>query len=166
MPAASNTCAIATGYTNVAAATYQVVGVFNGVNYTNSQGIVQPPQPFWPANTATYNNSYPVITVNDLPYCVFQIQTNGTLGANFNAALSTFTNYAFAVGAPNPATGQSTFALDVAGTGDKTLVINPMKIVGLADPTIGSTNSWTDAFVDVLVIFNNHVYKPGTLGIA
>lgn len=157
--AGGGTCVDAPSAANNAAVAYlnQILGVFGAVNYVNPQGqeIIAP---YWPANTITSNAVPATIKINDLPYCVFQIQTNATLGAN-----STFKNYNMTQATPNAATGQSTVALDVSNYNNTTTSAS-LKIVGLADPLAGSTNNWTDAFVDVLVIINNHMFKPGTLG--
>jgi hypothetical protein len=141
-------------------ASQMTIGTFVSVTYVNSQGqtVISP---YWPASTATYNNTNPIITVNDLPYCVYKVQMSGTLGiASPNTAVGK--NYNLVANLPNAATGQSTQSLsNDAGTA----AYLTCKIVGLADAPVGGTNSWYDTYADVLVIINNHAYKAGTIGV-
>lgn len=142
--------------------TNTLLGIFNNVSYTNQQGQ-SALLPYWSPGTLTQNGLPAQLTINDLPYCIFQIQTNGAFPGVTSAGMA-FVNADFVPGTPNPATGQSTAALQVTdiGTGN---AYRSLKIVGLADPVLGSTNQWTDNFVDVLVIINSHVYKAPTTGI-
>ena len=162
-PLTPNTVTVGTlaqGIVGAATAQAQVVGVFNSVTYstaTQQSQLNQVPQPFWTANTPTLNGQQPLLDINDLPYCIFQVQTNATTGASL-----VFKNYNYGIGVPNAATNQSTYVLDLGTNGPE--AFRNCKVIGLANPAAGQTNAWTDPFVDVLVIFNNHMYKPGTLG--
>ncbi len=151
----------------LAANTY-IVGVFVNVTYTNTQGQLIT-STYWPANTATYNGLNAMVTVADVPYNIYRIQCNGSLGLtgqqvavgkNYNILINTNT-----ATAANPVTGQSQASLDVnTGVANTTNFNLSLKIVGLAPPRPGETNEWTDPYPEVLVIINNHVYKPGTVG--
>lgn len=159
-----------------------ILGVFGGVQYLNPQN--QNIRGTYWANTTTnnvYPGTYPVATVNDLPDCIFQVQCNGPLGVTQGAAqaqvgkLCGFANNA----SGNTSTGQSQLQLDVGTitTGPTGLVTGiypsspatfavgvcqtqwaPFRLIGLA-PIQG--NSWTDPYPDVLVMINNHMWKPG-----
>lgn len=160
--------------TNVTGAT-MTLGTFVSVTYVNTQGqtVIAP---YWPASTLTYNNQPAIVTVNDLPYVVYQVQCSGSIpnitaptsasgsigqtgvGKTFNLIATAGTD-----NAPNPATGQSQAALLVTTT-TINAAYNTVQIVGLADPKIGGTNSWYDPFPDVLVIINNHAFNAGRPG--
>ena len=138
------------------------LGTFVSVTYVNTQGqtVISP---YWPASTATYNSQPAIVTVNDLPYIIYKIQGNGQVVVTGNPPTAIGRNYNIDPSAPNAATAQSTMALDTAvATNNEDYVT--CKIIGLADPTIGQTNSWYDPFPDLLVIINNHAFKKGTPG--
>lgn len=151
----------------LAANTY-TVGVFVSVSYTNTQGQLINSS-YWPANTATYNGLNATVTLADVPYNIYKIQCNASLGLtgqqvavgkNYNILINTN-----AASSANPATGQSQASLNVStGVAGNTNSNLSLKIVGLAPPQPGQTNAWTDPYPEVLVIINNHVYKPGTVG--
>lgn len=149
------------------AATISTLGIFVNVTYVNTQGqtVISP---YWPANTETYGGYNAIVTLADVPYNIYKVQCSGTLpgvagndtavGQNFN-----LTDITTAANTPNAVTGQSRVALNVSSgnVGNWPTV----KVVGLANPAVGGSNSWLDPYPDVLVIINNHVYKPGTYGI-
>lgn len=145
--------------TNVAAAN-SLIGTFVSVNYTNPQGtIVQ--TTLWTANTPIAPGTLPTAIVNMDPNVIYQVQCNAPIAAVTNAVQTGIgLNFNFAVGAPNINTKTSTFVLDTnAGGGPE--VWRNCKIIGLAQIP---NNAWTDAFPDVLVVFNNTAFKQGTTG--
>lgn len=164
-------------------AAQQVAGVWDAVNYTNAQGTVIT-GPYWAANTPVFGGyrttsgagTDVMVTVNDLPYCVYQVQCNAPLQGNgeyftsynltANGGVYTPTNPPSTgfLGA-NPATGQSTQAVNVAaGPGEDNQTFGSVRIIGLAPQSAtGGPNNWTDPFPIVHVIFNGSVFNFPTL---
>ncbi len=147
-----------------------ILGVFGGVQYQNPQnqnvrGL------YWPNLTSVATGTFPIATVNDLADCIFQVQCGGSLGATTALAqqnigkLFGFSNNC----SGNPSSGQSQLFLDTTSpllvgsvspyvTSTTPTQTFPFRLIGLA-PIQG--NSWTDPYPDVLVMINNHMWKPG-----
>lgn len=142
-------------------ASTMTLGTFVNVTYVNTQGqtVISP---YWPASTVTFNGQPAIVTVNDLPLVVYQVQANASLGLT-SPATAIGRNYNLNPVAPNATTGQSLVSLNVSSGGGAD-TWRTCKIVGLADAKIGGTNSWYDTYPDLLVIINNHAYKIGTNG--
>ncbi len=153
-----------------------ILGVFGGVQYLNSQNQNVRGM-YWPNNGSANNplaasGTVAVATVNDLADCIFQVQCGGSLGTTAVDAMKKvgqlcgFANN----GSGNTSTGQSQLYLDIASfytpTSSKSpyatdalpIQCAPFRLIGLA-PIQG--NSWTDPYPDVLVMINNHMWKPG-----
>ena len=145
----------------VQAANTMTLGTFVSVKYVNTQGqtVISP---YWPASTVTFGGQPAIVTVNDLPLVVYQVQGNASLQLTAPAT-AIGKNYNLNPVAPNPATAQSLVSLNISSGGNAAAWAT-CKIVGLADAKIGGTNSWYDPYPDLLVIINNHAYKIGTNG--
>lgn len=141
------------------ATTQATLGVFNSVEYIDVLGNKQMTT-LWVANTPVAAGTLPVIIV-DVDYnSIYQVQCNGVIAGASATVPGTGRNYNYVLGAPNAVTKTSTAALNTTGGGGPEVWRN-CTIVGLAGIT---NNSWADAFPDVLVVFNNHKFKQGTLG--
>jgi len=135
------------------ATTNPVVGVFNGVFYTDP--TTQKP---------TFKNYYPgAISANDIianviddPNVVYEIKADETFA---NSDL--FANYKIAVGTGDTASGSSRNALDVStADSSSTFVLQAIDISQDPDNSDQSTSN-----VNVLVRINAHQYKGGVVGI-
>ena len=135
------------------ATTNPVVGVFNGVFYTDP--TTQKP---------TFKNYYPgTVSANDIianviddPNVVYEIKADETFA---NSDL--FANYKIAVGAGDTASGSSRNALDVStADSSSTFVLQAIDISQDPDNSDQSTSN-----VNVLVRINAHQYKGGVVGI-
>lgn len=135
------------------ATTNPVVGVFNGVFYTDP--TTQKP---------TFKNYYPgTVSANDIianviddPNVVYEIKADETFA---NSDL--FANYKIAVGTGDTASGSSRNALDVStADSSSTFVLQAIDISQDPDNSDQSTSN-----VNVLVRINAHQYKGGVEGI-
>jgi hypothetical protein len=128
-----------------------VVGVFNGVFYTDP--TTQKP---------TWKNYYPggvaasdiVANVIDDPHVVYSVDSDGAF-----AGADIFKNFAITTGGGNTLTGISEVQLDysVSGLTTSGTVLQAIDISqDVQNDTAGSAN------VDVLVRINNHFYDQGT----
>jgi|TARA_B100001094_G_scaffold119202_1_gene114943 hypothetical protein len=128
-----------------------VVGVFNGVFYTDP--TTQKP---------TWKNYYPggvaasdiVANVIDDPHVVYSVDSDGAF-----AVADIFKNFAITTGAGNTLTGISEVQMDysVSGLTTSGTVLQAIDISqDTQNDTAGSAN------VDVLVRINNHFYDQGT----
>jgi hypothetical protein len=135
------------------ATTNPVVGVFNGVFYTDP--TTQKP---------TFKNYYPgTVSANDIianviddPNVVYEIKADETFA---NSDL--FANYKIAVGTGDTASGSSRNALDVStADSSSTFVLQAIDISQDPDNSDQSTSN-----VNVLVRINAHQYKGGVAGI-
>lgn len=133
--------------------TNPVVGVFNGVFYTDP--TTQKP---------TFKNYYPgTVSANDIianviddPNVVYEINADETFA---NSDL--FANYKIAVGTGDTASGSSRNALDVStADSSSTFVLQAIDISQDPDNSDQSTSN-----VNVLVRINAHQYKGGVAGI-
>ena len=135
------------------ATTNPVVGVFNGVFYTDP--TTQKP---------TFKNYYPgTVSANDIianviddPNVIYEIKADETFP---NSDL--FANYKIAVGAGDTASGSSRNALDVStADSSSTFVLQAIDISQDPDNSDQSTSN-----VNVLVRINAHQYKGGVVGL-
>lgn len=130
------------------------LGVLAQVQYTNSQNQYIDGT-FWPS-AATATGGYATASVADQVNNVYVVQTNATLGGP--AAGKNF-NFTYNGGA-SATTSTSNAQLNVSSGGGNQ-VWRTCKIVGiLKEPD----NNWTDNYTNVLVMFNKHAFKTGTLG--
>ncbi len=153
----------------MAIATSTTLGVFLGVSWVATNGQLQANQPYWPGGTVTLNDQSAIVTVSDLFSNVYQVQCNASLALS-GTATAIGKNYNFTssatVSLPNAATGNSTVSLDTAaGSVAAPNYWLTAKIIGLGTATqSGQTNAWSNTYADVLVLINNHTFKPGTNG--
>lgn len=152
---------------NVATATTTTIGTAVSFSWISTTGTVMNNQPYFPGGTTTYNGNPIIVTVADLVSNVYKIQASASLGLT-SPATAVGKNYSMIISgnyAPSSSTGQSRAALDVSTNLSAPNYWLTLKIVGLAPATTaGSTNSWYDTYPDLLVMINNHTFKPGTNG--
>lgn len=136
------------------------IGVFWGVKYTDSTGVVKFMN-YWPGNPGVLTGSSVEALVIDDPNTVFSIQeTSGTGTAGTPLALADRgLNINFLYTAGSTATGSSAVSINNATEAD-TSTLN-CKILQL-DPTPGNA---VGAYANWHVIFNNHLYKGGVTGL-
>ena len=150
----------ADGTLGVGVAGATCVGVFWGVKYTDSTGVVKFMN-YWPGNPGVLTGSTVEALVIDDPNTVFSVQeTSGTGTAGTPLALADRgLNINFLYTAGSTSTGQSAVSINNATEAD-TNTLN-CKILQL-DPTPGNA---VGAYANWLVTLNNHFYRGGTTGI-
>jgi hypothetical protein len=154
------TIVAADGTLGVGVAGATCVGVFWGVKYTDSTGVVKFMN-YWPGNPGVLTGSVVEALVIDDPNTVFSIQetsATGTAGTPLTLSARGL-NIDFLYTAGSTSTGSSAVSINNA-TEDTTSTLN-CKILQL-DPTPGNA---VGAFANWLVVFNNHLYKGGVTGI-
>jgi hypothetical protein len=136
----------ANGYLTSAAAGARALGVFQGVEYTDTLGYHHLLNQ-WVASTVlpTVSNMRAYWTI-DQPGLVYEIQANATLT---RAALGQ--QYDWSALSGNATTGLSSVSLNVASAAANA----GLRVIGL-NP--GPDNDWGDAFPIVLVQFSEHQY--------
>jgi hypothetical protein len=136
------------------------VGVFWGVKYTDSTGVVKFMN-YWPGNPGVLTGSVVEALVIDDPNTVFSIQeTNASGAAGTPLALADRgLNINFLYTSGSTSTGSSAVSINNATEAD-TSTLN-CKILQL-DPTPGNA---VGAFANWLVVLNNHLYKGGVTGL-
>jgi hypothetical protein len=135
----------------VANTTDLVIGVFNGVFYTDPTTQKPTWKNYYPG---TVNASDIMANVIDDPNVVFSIDSDGAF-----AVADIYKNFAITNVTGNTATGISKVQLDysVSGLTTSGTVLTAIDISQDVDnSTVGSSN------VDVLVRINNHFYSQGT----
>jgi len=132
----------ANGFITAAAAGARAVGVFQGVEWTDTDGRRRVSNRWTASTVGTDIVAYYTMD----PYMVYQIQANATLTL---AAIGQ--QYDWAALAGNATTGLSSVALNVASAAANA----GLRVVGL-NP--GPDNAWGDAFPIVLVQFSEHQY--------
>lgn len=134
-----------------------ILGIFQGVKYTDAQGNRQN-SPYWPASATTQGAVAATAEIIDDPNVVYTIQeTNGSGAAGTPlAAEDVNLNINFAIGTGTAATGQS--GASINNTTENTTATLNCKILGL-DPTPGNR---IGSFANWLVSINNHIFKGGT----
>ena len=151
---------LADGTLGVGVAGATCVGVFWGVKYTDSTGVVKFMN-YWPGNPGVLTGSTVEALVIDDPNTVFSVQeTNASGAAGTPLALADRglnINFLYTTGSTS--TGQSAVSINNATEAD-TNTLN-CKILQL-DPTPGNA---VGSFANWLVTINNHFYRGGTTGI-
>jgi hypothetical protein len=146
---------LATGGIGIGVAGAAVIGIFQGVIYTDLNNVTQW-SPYWSANTRTFQGRPASAFVVDDPNVEFSIQSSTTVNlADLNA------NANFAIGAGNTRGGLSTTYLDMATLATGNAALN-CKLLRLEDDP---RNGYGVAFNNVIVTLNNHSLKPGTVGV-
>ena len=151
---------LADGTLGVGVAGSTCVGVFWGVKYTDSTGVVKFMN-YWPGNPGVLTGSTVEALVIDDPNTVFSVQeTNASGAAGTPLALADRgLNINFLYTSGSTSTGQSAVSINNATEAD-TNTLN-CKILQL-DPTPGNA---VGSFANWLVTINNHFYRGGTTGI-
>jgi hypothetical protein len=150
---------LADGTIGIGVAGAAILGVFNGCEYTASDGEYRFLS-YWPASTTVYTGTVPIAHIIIDPTVVFTIQEAGpsaTAGTPL-ALADRGLNANFASGTGSTATGQSGFFLNNS-TEDTTATLN-LKIMALDSGN--PLNTTTGAYSNWLVIINNHQLKGGT----
>lgn len=150
------------GIATSASATNPILGVFQGCQYVNAQGVIVNAN-YWPAATnimpGTVVEAFCIIDPNML----YSIQTSSATGAILT---NNFANCPFIAGTGNTQTGQSGYALNVTPTASAGA---DCKILGSPNtPSTSSfvaTNTWGIGYNNVIVMINNHALRPGTVGL-
>jgi hypothetical protein len=151
---------LADGTLGVGVAGATCVGVFWGVKYTDSTGVVKFMN-YWPGNPGVLTGSTVEALVIDDPNTVFSVQETNASGAAGTALTLSARglNIDFRYAAGSTATGTSAVSIDNT-TAAVTNTLN-CKILQL-DPTPGNA---VGAYANWLVTLNNHFYRGGTTGI-
>jgi hypothetical protein len=151
---------LADGTLGVGTAGNACVGVFWGVKYTDSTGVVKFMN-YWPGNPGVLTGSVVEALVIDDPNTVFTVQETNNLGAAGTplALADRGLNINFLYTAGSTSTGQSAVSIDNT-TEAVTATLN-CKILQL-DPTPGNA---VGNFANWLVTINNHLYNGGVTGI-
>lgn len=151
---------LADGTIGVGVAGSAIVGVFQGVKFTDSTGRVRF-EKYWPGNPGILTGSTVEALVIDDPNVVFTIQETNNLGAAGTplALADRGLNANFLYTAGSAATGMSAASLD--NTTEATTSTLNLKILQL-DPTPGNA---VGSFANWLVMINNHLYRGGVTGI-
>ena len=149
-----------TGFLEVGTAGNTCVGVFWGVKYTDSTGVVRF-QNYWPGNPGVLTGSTVEALVIADPNTVFSVQeTSGTGTAGTPLALADRgLNINFLYTAGSTATGTS--AVSINNASEATTSTLNCKILQL-DPTPGNV---VGAFANWHVVLNNHLYNGGVTGL-
>ena len=149
-----------TGFLEVGTAGNTCVGVFWGVKYTDSTGVVRF-QNYWPGNPGVLTGSTVEALVIDDPATVFSVQeTSGTGTAGTPLALADRgLNIDFLYTAGSTSTGSSAVSINNASEGTSNTL--NCKILQL-DPTPGNV---VGNFANWHVVLNNHLYNGGVTGL-
>lgn len=148
------------GFLEVGTAGNTCVGVFWGVKYTDSTGVVRF-QNYWPGNPGVLTGSTVEALVIDDPATVFSVQeTSGTGTAGTPLALADRgLNINFLYTAGSTSTGSSAVSINNASEGTSNTL--NCKILQL-DPTPGNV---VGNFANWHVVLNNHLYNGGVTGV-
>ena len=145
-----------TGYLNQwiagdGSATYQVAGVFFGCKYYSTSQKKTVWNNYWPGADAT--GDVEAFVVDD-PNAQFKIQANS--GPITLASLGTTADVV--VGTVNTTTGLSAMSLATPSTSNPSYL--PLKVVNVVTSPPGANGTdVTTAYNDVIVAFNNQIYK-------
>lgn len=122
-----------------------LVGVMQGVEFTNAQGR-RTVSNFWPTGTvALAGDPDTILYYTQDPTIIYEIQANGQVPRTSLGAMASYTAAAGSLG-----TGLSTQTLDVATMAD---AADQLQIIGL---TKGVDNDWNDPFTMVQVQISQH----------
>jgi hypothetical protein len=133
------------GTINIGTTNADIIGVFDGVEYTDSTGKPTLSN-FWPASTTATNIT---AWVWDVPNITYDIQSSGSIAATAVGDQADFVNPS----AGSTSTGLSTAAINstLKGAG----VQGQLRIVGL---TPAVDNAWGDTYTVVQVQIARHQY--------
>ncbi len=149
-----------------AVGTNALVGVFIGVVYTDTNGIVQFSK-YWPASTATFQTQNAQALVVDDPSVLFDMQVDDSTGPHTHPFVDQTNmgfNGSFVIVAGTASTSfisQTYLDYTTVNTG-ATLNLKLIRFTPQAQngpSAIGTPTTW---YNNVLVLINNHKYKGGT----
>lgn len=122
-----------------------LVGVMQGVEYTNAQGR-RTVSNWWPTGTVTQDtDGGTILTYTQDPTIVYEIQANGVVARTSLGAMASYTAASGSTGS-----GISTQMLDTATMAD---AADQLQIIGI---TKGPDNDWSDPFTVVQVQIAQH----------
>lgn len=122
-----------------------LVGVMQGIEYTNQQGR-RTVSNWWPSGTVTLDtDGGNILYYTQDPFIVYEIQANGSVARTSLGAMASYTAAAGSVG-----TGLSSQMLDTATMAD---AVDQLQIIGIQK---GPDNDWGDAYTVVQVQISQH----------
>jgi hypothetical protein len=135
------------GVIQAAAAGDSILGVFAGVEWTDTTGRARVSN-YWPANTAYLAGSCRAYFYSD-PQIVYEVQADGSLAQTSIGDETDLTNAT--AGSTTTGLSQSTVSTTLAGAGNG----KTFRIINLAS---NADNAWGDAYTNVHVTINEHQY--------
>jgi hypothetical protein len=154
---------------NQTAASGKVYGVFNGVEYTNSDGRRSVSK--YAAKTTLDASTNIVFWIFSDPALVYEAQVNGSATSaaigteyNFDTTSGSTVTDGYAIG--NGGAGFSTTALLATAVGSGNL--GQVRVVGLGRETAypaGNTNQWGDAYTIVQVQISNNQFAASSVSV-
>lgn len=138
----------------VCAAGERSIGVFQGVNFTNSAGDIKF-QPYWPASTALATGTTAKAMVYDDPKILFEVQVSASAGL-VATDIHNFADIVYAAG--NAQSGTSGVMLDQSTLTATTANGGQLYIYRLA-PTVGNAYG---QYAKALVMINEHELAGST----
>lgn len=145
----------------VAGAAADFGGVFDGVEYTDSNGRRQYSK-YWPANLAPSTAGSPntwTVWVWDDPRTVFEIQANGALGeAAGRGVAGQQVDLIAGTGSGGVGAGSTVIGLSSAAADASSLSNNAQKQLRIIDKARYVDNDWGDAFPVLQVQIARHQY--------
>ena len=147
------------GYIVTAAAGTAMVGVLNGVLYTDATSKKPTWSNYYPAATTPANSEDVTAFVNDDPFQEYIIGTNATLGATLALRQSKVgLTYATTSAAGDTTNGKSTVTLDISSAATTAKQLRMVRVA--EDP---ENDDQTAAYCSVVVKVNLHQYIVGSL---
>lgn len=144
-----------TGAITIGTAAADLLGIFNGVEYIDTNGKPNY-SPYWPAGQTVQTGSAPAAYVWEDALIVYDVQANGPLAATSVGDQADVVN----PGNGSTQTGTSTAALSttLAGAGAQA----QFRIMGLS---LGQDNAWGDLFTIVQVQLARHQFVANKVAI-
>lgn len=149
---------LADGTIGIGVAGSPIRGIFMGVKYTDTLGVVRF-SPFWPASTTVFAGTIPAALVADDPNLILDVQETNAAGSGAGTPIALADrnlNINFRIGTGSTVTGLSGATLNNE-TEATTATLN-LKILGLT-PVQGNA---VGAFANWLCAINAHELKGGT----
>ena len=147
------------GYIVTAAAGTAMVGVLNGVLFTDATTLKPTFSNFYPAATTPANSEDITAFVNDDPFQEYIIGTNATLGGTLALRKSKIgLTYATTAAAGSTTNGESSITLDISSAATTAKQLRMVRIA--EDP---ENEDQTAANCKVVVKVNLHQYTVGSL---
>lgn len=141
-----------TGYLTIGTTNADVLGIFEGVEYTNTSGIRQYSK-YWPASTVATDIIAYVYTD---ALVVYEVQANGSLAQTSIGDQADFVNPGS--GSTTTGIGSTAISTTLAGAGSQA----QLRIISLS-PTPG--NAWGDSYTNVYVQIARQQYVANKVAI-